>query len=200
MARPGLSILPAAAVGWVAIGAAAICLSAAEAKDDCLAGPNATSPAGSHWYYRLELPAHRKCWYLGPVGKGAHATQSEVASRSEASEARSDRATPSLHARQASRLTHGAVTSSRPPPLRPEALAVDRAQSVIDDIFSTRGPDPGLPDSVGAVGAESDAAVRPLVAPEARNDDLPVQAPAHKVFAASTGIARPLSRRCDWWA
>ena len=197
MARPGLSILPAAAVAWVALGGAAICLSAAQAKDDCLAGPNATSPAGSHWYYRLELPAHRKCWYLGPLGKGAHATQSEAASRSEASEARTDRATPSLHARQASRLARGAVTSSRPS-LRPEAFAIDPAQSVIDDIFSSRGPDPGLPDSIGAVGAESDPAVRPLVAPEARNDDLPVQAPAHKVFAASAGIAEPPSRRCGW--
>jgi hypothetical protein len=33
--------------------------------EDCLAGPNAQAPQGSHWYYRVDRAAHRKCWYLG---------------------------------------------------------------------------------------------------------------------------------------
>src|SRR5262249_13688067 len=32
---------------------------------DCLAGPNAQAPAGSHWYYRLDRATARKCWSIG---------------------------------------------------------------------------------------------------------------------------------------
>jgi hypothetical protein len=39
----------------------------AEAKaDECLSKPNAASPRGSHWYYRLDRQTRRRCWYLGP--------------------------------------------------------------------------------------------------------------------------------------
>jgi hypothetical protein len=31
---------------------------------DCLAAPNASPPQGQHWYYRIDRPNHRKCWYL----------------------------------------------------------------------------------------------------------------------------------------
>jgi len=45
----------------------------AQAADECLAAPNAAAPAGSHWYYRLERPTQRKCWYLGDAGRAIHA-------------------------------------------------------------------------------------------------------------------------------
>ena len=32
--------------------------------DDCLAAPNSPAPEGSWWYYRLDWPTQRKCWYL----------------------------------------------------------------------------------------------------------------------------------------
>jgi hypothetical protein len=46
---------------------AAVCLpvQASRAADDCLAKPNAPSPQGSHWYYRVDRTTHRQCWYLG---------------------------------------------------------------------------------------------------------------------------------------
>ncbi|GAB1715958.1 MAG: hypothetical protein NTAFB05_10000 [Nitrobacter sp.] len=37
----------------------------ARADDTCLAGPKATTPRGSHWYYRIEPGTKRHCWYLG---------------------------------------------------------------------------------------------------------------------------------------
>jgi hypothetical protein len=40
-----------------------------QAADECLAAPNAAAPAGSHWYYRLERPTQRKCWYVGEAGR-----------------------------------------------------------------------------------------------------------------------------------
>ena len=42
--------------------------SAATAADECLASPKATTPAGAHWYYRIEKGTKRKCWYLGDAG------------------------------------------------------------------------------------------------------------------------------------
>ena len=38
------------------------------AADDCLAAPKGPTPAGSHWYYRIEHPTNRHCWYLREEG------------------------------------------------------------------------------------------------------------------------------------
>jgi hypothetical protein len=46
-------------------GAALTTISHAEpAPDDCLAGPKDHTPQGAHWYYRIEHPSNRHCWYL----------------------------------------------------------------------------------------------------------------------------------------
>ncbi len=37
---------------------------ATPAADDCLAGPKEQTPQGGHWYYRIEHPSSRHCWYL----------------------------------------------------------------------------------------------------------------------------------------
>jgi hypothetical protein len=34
------------------------------AADSCLTAPKDKTPAGSHWYYRLERGTKRQCWYL----------------------------------------------------------------------------------------------------------------------------------------
>src|SRR5947199_6691717 len=36
------------------------------ATDDCIAKPNSAPPQGSHWYYRVDRAANRRCWFLGP--------------------------------------------------------------------------------------------------------------------------------------
>lgn len=35
------------------------------ATDECLSAPKGQTPAGRHWYYRLERVTRRHCWYLG---------------------------------------------------------------------------------------------------------------------------------------
>jgi hypothetical protein len=54
----------------LAIFAATICLSVetSRAGTDCLAKPNATPPQGAHWYYRVDRPTQRQCWYLAAEG------------------------------------------------------------------------------------------------------------------------------------
>jgi hypothetical protein len=63
---------------WIA-GVAALLMSgigtdlqATTGANDCLAAPNASSPRGQHWYYRTDLPNHRKCWYLHATQKALH--------------------------------------------------------------------------------------------------------------------------------
>ena len=40
----------------------------APAADSCLSAPGNSAPQGSHWYYRVERPTKRHCWYLGKEG------------------------------------------------------------------------------------------------------------------------------------
>jgi hypothetical protein len=52
--------------------------------DDCLAAPNSPAPEGSWWYYRLDWPTQRKCWYLRapdrPLRRGTATTATPLRS------------------------------------------------------------------------------------------------------------------------
>jgi hypothetical protein len=52
--------------------------------DDCLAAPNSPAPEGSWWYYRLDWPTQRKCWYLHApdrsLGRGTATTATPLRS------------------------------------------------------------------------------------------------------------------------
>ena len=61
--------------------AAPAAASAAGAADDCLASPNRTSPAGTHWYYRIDRNNGRHCWYLRPTIEGRAHQQSGASER-----------------------------------------------------------------------------------------------------------------------
>jgi hypothetical protein len=67
-----MPFVPAILTTWLATVCflAAVCLTvqASRAADDCLTKPNAPSPPGSHWYYRVDRAAHRECGYLGAEG------------------------------------------------------------------------------------------------------------------------------------
>jgi hypothetical protein len=53
---------------FVAVAVSAPLGGAAHAADGCLNQPNAQSPPGSHWFYRVDRANHRRCWYLGAGG------------------------------------------------------------------------------------------------------------------------------------
>src|SRR6516162_6975009 len=58
----GLAVIPAAilATGHSSLG---------ESKgDECRAKPDGSSPAGLHWYYRVDRANNRHCWYLHEQG------------------------------------------------------------------------------------------------------------------------------------
>ena len=47
----------------------AVACGAARAADDCLNEPKHQTPRGGHWYYRIDGPNHRKCWFLADEGQ-----------------------------------------------------------------------------------------------------------------------------------
>jgi hypothetical protein len=54
----------------VAVVVPAVTLPAASSRtepaaDACLSKPDSAPPQGQHWYYRIERPSGRHCWYLG---------------------------------------------------------------------------------------------------------------------------------------
>ena len=44
---------------------------AARVANDCLSGPKLQAPPGGHWYYRIDRPNNRKCWFVGEEGQSA---------------------------------------------------------------------------------------------------------------------------------
>jgi hypothetical protein len=105
--------------------------------ENCLAGPNAQSPAGKHWYYRIDRATQRKCWYLGALRAQTHRA---VAERKSSRPAPAD-------------VTDDDVAAAAPPP----APATDPAPQ---PAFES-----GLP--AGAPPARADAAPAEPVAPVA---------------------------------
>lgn len=60
--------------GSIVIAAAAN--TSALAADDCLSGPKGNTPVGKHWYYRIDRPTRKHCWYLGDEGARSNKTAS----------------------------------------------------------------------------------------------------------------------------
>jgi hypothetical protein len=58
---------------------------AAQAADNCLASPKDQAPQGSHWFYRIEHPSNRHCWYL----RGQHDAAAPIAAPNASADASS---------------------------------------------------------------------------------------------------------------
>ena len=96
-------------------------LRATTRANDCLTAPNASSPRGQHWYYHMDLPNNRKCWYL-------HAPlmhQAAKASESHAVSTTADTPVSGSRADSAPRLPHSRILSVKPQP-----TSFDSAKSI----------------------------------------------------------------------
>ena len=87
-------------------------LQATTRANDCLTAPNASSPRGQHWYYRIDLPNNRKCWYLHAplMHRAAKASESHAVS------AAADTPVSGSRADSAPRLPHTRILSVKPQP------------------------------------------------------------------------------------
>ena len=82
----------------------------AQAKaDECQSRPGASTPRGSHWYYRLDRGTGRRCWYLGPANQKM---------RQAAPTEQTERAAPAERAAAPAQRRAASVPSPRPNRLR----------------------------------------------------------------------------------
>lgn len=187
MARSILSLKPAAAAVLVIVSAAALpATGPAHAADDCLSGPNSSPPQGRHWYYRLEHPGERKCWYLGAEGHPIHAAQAVPAK------------------------PHANIRSPAPPPPQESAgeepaVQVEPSRTPGEPVIAVtdaRAADPANalappePDPAPAAEVENEAGdangdhdALSAVAGAGPASEAPGQAPPRKIFTAATEIA-----------
>jgi hypothetical protein len=63
------------------VAVAIIHIGAAEAAEECVATPKAETPAGAHWYYRVEAGSKRHCWYLSDASKAPARAAKSATSR-----------------------------------------------------------------------------------------------------------------------
>src|SRR5215470_17178775 len=117
--------------------AASATASRAAPAEECLAAPNGTSPAGKHWYYRIDRATHRHCWYLGALGERRHRAASP---RAAVAAARQQRADPDPAPAQVAE-----EPAAAPPAPAPQAAP--------QPALATRWPN-GPPPSVAADGAQ----------------------------------------------
>ena len=87
-------------------------LQATTRANDCLTAPNASSPPGQHWYYHMDLPNNRKCWYLHAplMHRAAKASESHAVSTT------ADTPVSGSRADSAPRLPHSRILSVKPQP------------------------------------------------------------------------------------
>jgi hypothetical protein len=120
----------------------------AKAKaDECQSRPGASTPRGSHWFYRLERPSGRRCWYLGPANqKMRQAAPTEQAAPAD----RAERAAPAERR----------AASVPPPPPRPNRLRADEEAETSANATAANAADSNAPATAAKANAGSSAAIQ----------------------------------------
>ena len=95
------------------------------AADSCLSAPKGATPAGSHWYYRIDRVTKRQCWYLREESdtaddKFARAAPPASAPAFGSSRSRRRRSNePSPASRSPTRVPNGSPSNPAPSQIRP---------------------------------------------------------------------------------
>jgi hypothetical protein len=166
-----------ATVVVAALGVGAL-TSTARAKD-CLAAPNSPAPDGSWWYYRLDWPTQRKCWYLRALGRPAQqATEGE---RTGSGRPVLSRSAPSQSTPHTDRALESVSTDDNRAPSPPDADTAPVGSIV-----------PEAPAPQASTSAPPSA---PTVPPTQNNEQVisaPIQQSAHEESATNSLLERPV--------
>jgi hypothetical protein len=177
------------------------------AADNCLTAPKDKTPAGSHWYYRLERGTKRQCWYLREENdKSARAAPQDSSADNTPESAAADPAPPPPRpvVRKSVANAHAELTSAQPrvdqdPVAAPEPRTVGIAPAPVfqnnpvanfpntttpSSTVATRWPDAS---EVSAPNTFRTAAAEPQTAPPEDNPAAtqPVPEPAPVALAAA---------------
>ena len=167
---PGRSAILSPAMFALVVTAAmsAQAMRTTHAADDCLAKPNAATPPGQHWYYRIDhANNNRQCWRLAPEGLPVQkaAPQSDDATASEADAQPQSRAPQAVTAAPARTVADSALPIAALPVTMPSVpwLATQPLPALTQAMPQTASAD----DTVPAVASDS--------APIATNDPAPTE-------------------------
>jgi hypothetical protein len=154
---------------WMAAAAAALLvfgigtdLQAATRANDCLTAPNASSPPGQHWYYHIDLPNNRKCWYLHapPMHRAEKAPESHAVTTA------ADTPVSGSRADSAPRLRHSRILSVKPQPTSSvNAKSIQRGDPTWvqqENVPQGNAPQVDGSNPTDAVATSSPAAAKPI--------------------------------------
>jgi hypothetical protein len=180
------------------------------AADNCLSGPKGETPAGSHWYYRIDHSTKRQCWYLREEGgnlsqaapqasspsakplppQTGAAPQNSVANARAELPVRTTRNEGSSTALPANAAGFDTPRANAPDPRATSPAVVSRwpDPSGVSPAASPQPATSDLADNVPATTIAAPAPAAAVVAPAARNSNTQgLPGPVPKLFIAVAG-------------
>jgi len=116
------------------------------AADSCLAAPKGATPAGSHWYYRIDRVTKRQCWYLREEADTADDKFARAAPPASAPAAAEEPASPqqrSITRKSIAEARAEWVSQQQP---RAEPVKVERTVSAVPSTAVSDGPRAAMPN------------------------------------------------------
>jgi hypothetical protein len=163
---------------------------------DCVSAPAGVAPQGGHWYYRIDWPTKRHCWYVRKFSQGA--PQDLAASASPASPQKTAAAPPSVaDARDEMPLPRariapdpGVASAQGIPAVAAEAASPDQGTNVMQrSVVASRWPDPSeMSKSTATISAAPMPATNNAVATAQSNP--PMAKPEVTLAAADSSPAK----------
>jgi hypothetical protein len=166
---------------------------AADAAENCRTEPGDRTPEGQHWYFRIEHPSNRQCWYLRDLG--GRPAQAGLAQRPEGTvEPKAETPAPQRSLADAHaelswpqpRFEQSTTASTQQPQAMPANAPAEERPNVLESttrgsLIGTRWPDPG------ANSTRSPQPATPETVAEARPDQVatPAQAAPPAALAAA---------------
>jgi hypothetical protein len=191
--RTGFAVTPALAALAFAVSAIALAPAHAAPGETCLAAPKGVAPQGSHWYYRIDRPSQRKCWYVAEEGRKIVQRSAARTAPQHADPADEDDAAPALVAATpaAAPVAASPSVNDEPQPAA-EALAPKITTLITRNVSNADQSSPPATDVAQAVPAGSaQSAAAPNTsspataeAPVARSAPVPSEEQAPRVIAA----------------
>ena len=161
-------------------------LRAQAATDNCLTAPKGTTPAGSHWYYRLERGTKRQCWYLKDENdKSARAAPQEPQDSEPAAAADPVPLPPRTAVRKSVANARAELTSPRAriepessAPVEPQTTGVALGARIANSPVAA-APDSGTPSSTVATRWPEVSSINPSSNIRTAAADVPARQPEY---------------------
>ena len=195
------SVSAALATLALSLGALAPTSGTAQAAAACNAAPKPAAPAGSHWYYRTDRAAGRKCWYLAAQGSKGRIAAPRVAATPDTDED-ADTDTSATAKPAAAPMAEVAARLTEPLSSPPPAVAVPTSTIVSQAAPSALLQAPPAEaaqrsDEPVAAALVQEPATRVAQEPAVDQAPAPVAAPVASVAIAPASAPAPVAERVN---